>query len=105
MLVSKVKAAMTRLPIPQGTLDMLMLQVVSLEPLHGYAIAQRLQHISRATVQVHQGSLCPPLHRLELKGRLRGAWRQSDKGGTPSSTRSPGPARNSWRSRRKAGRG
>ena len=71
---------MSRLPIPQGTLDMLILQVVSLEPLHGYAIAQRLQHISRATVQVHQGSLYPALHRLELKGWLRGAWRQSDKG-------------------------
>ena len=70
----------SRFPIPQGTLDMLILQILSLEPAHGYAIAQRLQHISRDAVQVNQGSLYPALHRLEQKRWLRAAWRQSDTG-------------------------
>ena len=51
--------------LPQGTLDFLILKVVALGPLHGYAIAQRLQQISRDVVQVQQGSLYPALHRLE----------------------------------------
>ena len=62
----------------QGTLDMLILQVVSLEPAHGYGIAQRLQQISRSVVQVNQGSLYPALHRLEQKGWLRSEWKQSE---------------------------
>ena len=70
----------SRFPIPQGTLDMLILQIVALEPAHGYAIAQRLQHRSRDTVQVNQGSLYPALHRLEQKGWLKAAWRQSETG-------------------------
>ena len=69
-----------RFPIPQGTLDMLILQTVSLEPAHGYAIAQRLQQISREAVQVNQGSLYPALHRLEQKGWLKAEWRQSGTG-------------------------
>src|ERR1700754_340818 len=72
--------ASARFPIPQGTLDMLILQTLSLEPAHGYAIAQRLQQISRETVQVNQGSLYPALHRLEQKGWLEAEWRQSDAG-------------------------
>jgi len=51
----------TRFPIPQGTLDMLILQILSLEPAHGYGIAQRLQQISREAVHVNQGSLYPAL--------------------------------------------
>ena len=70
----------SRFPIPQGTLDMLILQVLALEPAHGYAIAQRLQQISREVVQVNQGSLYPALHRLEQKGWLQSEWRQSDAG-------------------------
>lgn len=70
----------SRFPVPQGTLDMLILQMISLETLHGYAIAQRLQQVSRDAVQVNQGSLYPALHRLEQKGWLRSAWRQSDTG-------------------------
>lgn len=70
----------SRFPIPQGTLDMLILQIVSLEPAHGYGIAQRLQQISREAVQVNQGSLYPALHRLEQKGWLRAEWRQSETG-------------------------
>jgi PadR family transcriptional regulator, regulatory protein PadR len=69
-----------RFPIPQGTLDMLILQILSLEPAHGYAIAQRLQAISRETVRVNQGSLYPALHRLEQKRWLKAEWRQSETG-------------------------
>ena len=69
-----------RFPIPQGTLDMLILQILSLEPAHGYAIAQRLEQISRAVVQVNQGSLYPALHRLEQKRWLRAEWKASETG-------------------------
>jgi PadR family transcriptional regulator, regulatory protein PadR len=69
-----------RFPIPQGTLDMLILQILSLEPAHGYGIAQRLQLISREAVQVNQGSLYPALHRLEQRGWLASEWRQSETG-------------------------
>lgn len=69
-----------RFPIPQGTLDMLILQILSLEPSHGYGIAQRLDHISRAVVQVNQGSLYPALHRLEQKGWLTAEWKPSATG-------------------------
>ncbi len=72
--------ASSRFPIPQGTLDMLILQTLSLEPAHGYAIAQRLQQVSREAVQVNQGSLYPALHRLEQKGWLRSEWHQSETG-------------------------
>src|SRR5262249_48259100 len=66
----------SRFPIPQGTLDMLILQILSLEPAHGYGIAQRLGQISRETVKVNQGSLYPALHRLEQKRWLKAEWRQ-----------------------------
>ena len=69
-----------RFPIPQGTLDMLILQVLSLEVAHGYAIAQRVQQVSRETVRVNQGSLYPALHRLEQRRWLRSEWRQSETG-------------------------
>src|SRR5260370_35175349 len=69
-----------RFPIPQGTLDMLILQVLSLEPAHGYGIAQRLEQISRSVVQVNQGSLYPALHRLEQKEWLQAEWKQSETG-------------------------
>ena len=66
--------------VPQGTLDMLILQTIALTPAHGYAIAQRLQQRSRDTVHVGQGSLYPALHRLEQKGWLKASWRLSDTG-------------------------
>ena len=69
-----------RFPIPQGTLDMLVLHVLSLEAAHGYAIAQRVQQISRETVRVNQGSLYPALHRLEQKRWLKSEWRRSETG-------------------------
>ena len=66
--------------LPQGTLDMLLLQIVALGPIHGYGIAQRLQQISRDVVQVQQGSLYPALHRLENRGWLASTWKASDTG-------------------------
>ena len=68
----------SRFPIPQGTLDMLLLQILSLEPAHGYGIAQRLEQISKSVVQINQGSLYPALHRLEQKGWLKAEWKQSE---------------------------
>ena len=64
----------------QGTLDMLILKIVALGPVHGYAIAQRLQQMSRDVLQVQQGSLYPALHRLEKRGWLRAEWAASDTG-------------------------
>jgi PadR family transcriptional regulator PadR len=69
-----------RFPIPQGTLDMLILQILSLEPAHGYGIAQRLEQISRSVVHVNQGSLYPALHRLEQKKWLQAEWKPSETG-------------------------
>jgi PadR family transcriptional regulator, regulatory protein PadR len=66
--------------LPQGTLDLLILQVAALGPIHGYAIAQRLQQVSRDVLQVQQGSLYPALHRLENKGYLKAEWKESDTG-------------------------
>ena len=66
--------------LPQGTLDMLILKIVALEPIHGYAIAQRLQQISKDVLQVQQGSLYPALHRLENRGLLKAEWRDSESG-------------------------
>jgi PadR family transcriptional regulator PadR len=73
-------AATTKSELPQGTLDMLILQVVALGPIHGYAIAQRIQQISRDVLQVQQGSLYPALHRLEDRDLLAAAWKASETG-------------------------
>ena len=70
----------SRFPIPQGALDVLILQILSLEPAHGYGIAQRLEQISKSVVQVNQGSLYPALHRPEQKGWLQAEWKQSETG-------------------------
>ena len=64
----------------QGTLDVLILKVVALGPTHGYAIAQRLQQMSRDVLQVQQGSLYPALHRLEKRGWVRAEWAASETG-------------------------
>jgi transcriptional regulator len=66
--------------LPQGTLDLLVLKVVMLGPIHGYAIAQRIQQISRDVLQVRQGSLYPALHRLENRGLLAAEWKESETG-------------------------
>jgi PadR family transcriptional regulator, regulatory protein PadR len=62
----------------QGTLDMLILKVVALGPIHGYGISQRIRQISKDVLQVQQGSLYPALHRLEKRGWLASAWRESE---------------------------
>jgi transcriptional regulator len=64
--------------LPQGTLDLLILKAVALEPQHGWAIAERLRQISSATLQIRQGSLYPALHRLERRGWLRARWATSE---------------------------
>lgn len=66
--------------LPQGTLDLLILKVVGLGPVHGYAIAQRLQQVSKHVVQVPQGSLYPALHRLENRGLLAADWKETESG-------------------------
>src|SRR5262245_5304671 len=67
-----------RIDLPQGTLDLLILKVVSLEPQHGWAISERLQQISTGVVRVQQGSLYPSLHRLERRGWIKAEWAPSD---------------------------
>jgi len=66
--------------LPQGTLDLLILKIAALGPVHGYGIAQRLQQISRDVVQVPQGSLYPALHRLENRGLLIADWKETETG-------------------------
>ena len=70
----------SRIDLPQGTLDMLILKVVALGPIHGYGISQRLQQISKEALQVPQGSLYPALHRLENRGWLSAEWKVSETG-------------------------
>jgi transcriptional regulator len=67
-----------RIELPQGTLDLLILKTVALEPQHGWAISERLRQISSAVVHVRQGSLYPALHRLERKGWIKARWAISE---------------------------
>jgi transcriptional regulator len=67
-----------RLDLPQGTLDLLILKALSLGPQHGWAVSERLHQVSRATLQVPQGSLYPALHRLERRGWVAATWGTSD---------------------------
>lgn len=70
----------SRFPIPQGTLDMLILRILDLGAAHGYAIAQRLAQVSQDAIQANQGSLYPALHRLEQRRWLKAEWRASETG-------------------------
>ena len=70
----------TKSDLPQGTLDLLILKAVTLGPVHGYGIAQRLQQVSQHVVQVPQGSLYPALHRLEKRGFLAADWGETETG-------------------------
>jgi PadR family transcriptional regulator PadR len=70
----------SKFDLPQGTLDLLILRVVALGPVHGYAIAQRIQQISKEALQVQQGSLYPALHRLENKKFLAAEWGPTETG-------------------------
>jgi len=62
----------------QGTVDMLILKTVALEPMHGWAIAQRIRQVSNEVLQVKQGALYPALHRLEQQGWIKAEWRESE---------------------------
>ena len=64
----------------QGTLDLLLLKIVALEPLHGWAISQRLKQVSREVLQVSDGSLYPALHKLEQEGWITAQWKTSELG-------------------------
>ena len=64
----------------QGTLDLLILKTIALEPKHGWAIAKRIQQVSREALQVQQGSLYPALHRLEQQAWIRAEWRATETG-------------------------
>ena len=66
--------------LPQGTLDLLIMRVVALGAIHGYAIAQRIQQMSREALRVQQGSLYPALHRLEFKKYLSSNWQPTETG-------------------------
>jgi transcriptional regulator len=70
----------TNAELLQGTLDLLILKVASLQPIHGYAIVQRIQQISKDALQIRQGSLYPALYRLEDKGWLKAEWKATDGG-------------------------
>ena len=62
----------------QGTLDLLILKTLALEPMHGWGIAQRIRQVSKEVLQVNQGALYPALHRLEQSGWIRAKWGESD---------------------------
>jgi PadR family transcriptional regulator PadR len=70
--------AADQLDLPQGTLDLLILKTLALEPRHGWAISERLHQISSATLNIRQGSLYPALHRLERRGWIKASWGTSD---------------------------
>jgi transcriptional regulator len=70
--------AETRIDLPQGTLDLLLLKTLSLEPMHGWAISERLRQVSREALLVPQGSIYPALHRLERRGWIHATWRSSE---------------------------
>jgi PadR family transcriptional regulator PadR len=72
--------ALPKSDLPQGTLDLLILKAVAVGRLHGYAIAQRLEQVSRGVVKVPEGSLYPALHRLENRGVLAADWKKTDTG-------------------------
>jgi PadR family transcriptional regulator, regulatory protein PadR len=67
-----------RIDLPQGTLDLLILKSLALEPQHGWAISERIQQISKDVLQIQQGSLYPALHRLERRGLIKAEWATTD---------------------------
>lgn len=69
---------MPRIDLPQGTLDLLILRTVALEPQHGWAISERIQQISSDVLRVQQGSLYPALHRLDRRGWIKARWGTSE---------------------------
>jgi PadR family transcriptional regulator PadR len=93
-----------KLILPQGTLDLLILRTLALEPQHGWAISERVQQISRDALQIPQGSLYPALHRLERRGWVKARWGTSDNnrrakyyGLTPRGRRQLQAGQTAWR--------
>jgi PadR family transcriptional regulator, regulatory protein PadR len=91
--------------LPQGTLDLLILKAVALEPQHGWAISERIHQISKTALKVNQGSLYPALHRLERRGWIKATWDVSDKNRrakyyelTKTGRRQLGEQTDAWRS-------
>src|SRR5579872_6901027 len=79
MLLSSIEGKMpTSTDLLQGTLDLLILQTLALEPMHGWGIAQRIQQVSMEVLQIGQGSLYPALYRLEYKGWIKSEWGSSE---------------------------
>lgn len=80
MKASKLPASLTdaRIELPQGTLDLLILKALHLQPQHGWAISERIQQISSAVLRIPQGSLYPALHRLERRGLILARWGTSE---------------------------
>jgi PadR family transcriptional regulator PadR len=70
--------ASERIGLPQGTLDLLILRTLSLEPQHGWAISERVQQVSSDVLRIQQGSLYPALHRLERRGWIKAKWGTSE---------------------------
>jgi PadR family transcriptional regulator PadR len=68
----------SHIELPQGTLDLLILKTIALEPQHGWAISERVQQMSSDALQLRQGSLYPALHRLERRGWVKARWRTTD---------------------------
>jgi transcriptional regulator len=68
----------SKIDLPQGTLDLLILRTLALGPQHGWAISERIKQVSRDALQVQQGSLYPALHRLERRGWIAAKWRSSE---------------------------
>lgn len=93
----------SRLDLLQGTLDLLILRALRAEPMHGWAISERIQQISRDVLQVNQGSLYPALHRLEHRGWIQAEWGISELGRrakfyslTPSGRKQLGVEAENW---------
>ena len=79
--MASVTETMSKPPdLVQGTLDLLLLTIIALEPIHGWAISQRLKQMSDDALQVSDGSLYPALHKLEQEGWIRGDWKTSANG-------------------------
>ena len=70
--------SLERLDLPQGTLDLLILKTLALEPQHGWAVSERIQQISSDMLRIQQGSLYPALHRLERRGWIKAKWGASE---------------------------
>ncbi len=106
MILSNIEGKMpTSTDLLQGTLDLLILQTLLLEPMHGWGVAQRIQQVSRETLQIGQGSLYPALYRLEYKGWIKAEWGTRRTIGGPSSIGSRRQGGNNWRANWRPGTG